>query len=131
LFYDSRGRGLYEAPFTSAHGLHWGRRIVYAVRGREEVGSIIHEMGHVFADRSPPLKSDEWAWFGWEIAVARAADAWHTWSRHSANYGTGEDGGDEWGSLSAKRRRATVRERLAHAKKIGVIGQDGAPRSIR
>lgn len=37
------------SPSTYAHGLWWRRKIIYAVRGRESVNGIIHEMGHVFA----------------------------------------------------------------------------------
>lgn len=125
--------GVCESPFTSAHGIHWQKKIIYAVRGREEVGSIIHEMGHVFADLHHPQsgQSREWAWFGWEVAMARQIDAWRVWSRQNGNYNTSESGGDEWGILSTSKRKALVAERLAHAQKIGVLTSNGTPRSIR
>jgi hypothetical protein len=124
-----------EAPFTSAHGLWWSRKIVYAVDGREEVGSIIHEMGHVFASPHHPHhdcgECREWNWFGWEIALARRVGAARTWSRHNASYLTGEGGKSAWGTLSPERRREVVVDRLSRARKIGVVDADGSPRSVR
>jgi hypothetical protein len=138
LFYhrDRKGwEGLTDAPFTSAHGIHWRKKIIYAVRGREEVGSIIHEMGHVFAAQHHPEcycgKCHEWNWFGWEVTVARRIGASRTWSRHNARYQTGGGGGGRWETLTARKRRAVVADRLARAMKIGVLDQSGAPRSIR
>jgi hypothetical protein len=124
---------LHESPFTSAHGLHWSRKIIYTVHGREEIGSIIHEMGHVFADPHHPEHSEciEWSWFGWEIALARQIGAGRTWSRQNDNYATGEDGNDDWGKLCAASRRAIVIDRLAHARTIGILSTDGTPRSVR
>ena len=126
---------LSDAPFTSAHGLWWRRKIIYAVNGREEVGTIIHEMGHVFAAPHHPFhecgECHEWNWFGWEIALARKIDAVQTWSRHNANYNTGEGGGGQWSRLSADRRKKIVADRLATARKIGVIAPGGEPRSVR
>ena len=112
------------------HGLNWRERIVYAVRGREKVASIIHEMGHVFADRYPPDSSRcrEWRWFGWEIAVARRISAWETWSRHNARRSVG---GAEWGELPMKRRQAVIANRVRYAKRIGVLSETGEPRSVR
>lgn len=113
------------------HGLNWREKIVYAVRGREKISSIIHEMGHVFVDRHPPdsSKCREWKWFGWEMAIARRIGAWKTWSRHNASYGVG--GGVQWGELSAKRRQAVVADRIGYAKKIAILSASGEPKSIR
>lgn len=131
----ARECGYLASPFTDAHGVHWGKKTVYSVRGREEVGSIIHEMGHVFADEHDPehRKCSEWAWFGWEIALARHIGAARTWSRQNGNYNVGGEFGEsgDWSLLSAAQRRAVVADRLAHAHKIGVLDVDGAPRSIR
>jgi hypothetical protein len=123
--------GFSESPFTSAHGLHWRKRIVYTVRGREEIGSIIHEMGHAFADLKPPDDACEWSWFGWEIAVARKIGAGRVWSKQNATYQTDETGSNEWGRLTASERRAVVIDRLAHAKKLNVVDLDGTPKSLR
>lgn len=113
------------------HGLNWREKIIYAARGQEKVASIIHEMGHVFADRHPPdnSKCREWRWFGWEMAVARRIGAWMTWSRYNARYRV--SGGEEWEELSARRRQAVIADRLAHAKKIGILSKAGEPRSLR
>ena len=135
LFYDRKGVDgeLHVSPFTNNHGLHWNHKIIYAVHGREEVGSIIHEMGHVFADAHHPehRACREWSWFGWEIAIARQIGASRTWSRQNGNYATGEDGGGDWGKISVKQRRVVVAERLTYARKIGVLATDGTPRSVR
>ena len=124
---------LSEAPFGYGHGLHWRKKIVYAQRGHERVGVIIHEMGHVFAAPHHPEcfcgKCHEWNWLGWEIALARRIGAMQAWSRHNANYSTGNEG--HWASLSVEKRRAVVARRLKRARKIGVVDADGAPRSVR
>lgn len=126
---------LSASPFTSNHGLWWSKKIIYAVKGAEEIGSIIHEMGHVFAAPHHPhhecSECAEWDWFGWEVAIARLIDAARTWSRHNDNYNTGNEFGGDWGKLSAKQRRAVVTDRLAHARKIGILDADGLPRSVR
>jgi len=122
----------FSSPENSdAHGQEWGKKIVYTVGGRESIGGIIHEMGHVFADRYPPdsSKCREWKWFGWEMAVAREIGAWQTWSRYNATYGVGRD--TDWADLSTKGRQAVIAERLRYATKIGIVTPAGEPRSIR
>jgi hypothetical protein len=116
---------------SDVHGLEWRKKIIYVVRGRVSVGHVIHEMGHVFADRHPPDNSKccEWNWFGWEMAVARQIGAWATWSRHNADYYIGK--GDQWGGLSARRRQTVIANRIRRAKKIGIITTSEEPRSIR
>jgi hypothetical protein len=130
-------------PFTAGsrfeYGIHWEKKIIYAVRDTRHIGFIIHEAGHVFADQRHPDddKCDEWAWLGWEITVARRLGAWHAWSRQNGNYhlGDGLDSGlgkdKNWYGLSAKERHAVIADRVAHAKKIGVVSKRGAPKSIR
>ncbi len=125
--------GVCVSPFTSAHGIHWQKKVVFAVRGREEVGSIIHDMGHVFADAHHP-ESDgccEFNWFGWEIALAQRIGAYRTWSRHNVDYIVNAPGGREWGALDERGQRDVAARRLTLAKKIGVVAHDGTPRSIR
>jgi hypothetical protein len=121
------------------YAIHWKKKIIYAVRGTKHIGFLIHEAGHVFADRHHPDndKCNEWKWLGWEIAVAQRIGAWSVWSRQSGNYylGDGIDRGigkdKDWYDLSAKDRRAVVADRIAYAKKIGIISKMGAPRSVR
>lgn len=126
--------GLCEAPFTDAHGLWWRRKIIYAVQGREEVGPLIHEMGHVFASPHHPYHDcstcHEWNWFGWEIILARQIGAYRSWSRQNVNYQTTE-GGTTWGSLSTDQRRAVITERLTCAQRSGLIDENRALRSVR
>lgn len=126
--------GLLEAPFADAHGLHWQEKTVYAVSGRERIGALIHEMGHVFASPHHPYhacpKCHEWDWLGWEIAVARQIRAMPTWSRDNANYVT-DPGGIQWDTLSSPQRRSVVSKRLAVARERGLVGADGEPRSLR
>ena len=124
---------------VSEYGIHWKKKIVYAVHDTEHIGSIIHEAGHVFADRHDPddAECDEWVWLGWEIAVARRLGAWSTWSRQNANYHLGNGiyrgvgKGKNWRELSARAKHLIVVDRLAHAKKIGLISPRGVPRSVR
>jgi hypothetical protein len=132
-----------EIPGTAGskveYGIHWKRKIIYAMRGTDHIGFIIHEAGHVFADRHHPddAKCDEWTWLGWEIAVALRIGAWKAWSRQNGNYCMGDGLADgvgkdkNWSDLSATERRAIVTDRLAHAKKIGVLSERGSPRSVR
>lgn len=134
---DICGPGTAGSRFEYA--IHWKKKILYAMRGTTHIGFIIHEAGHVFADRHDPDDDacDEWAWLGWEIAVARRLGAWAAWSRQNASYHLGEGtrtgvGADkDWRDLSASERRAIVADRVAHAKKIGVLSPSGVPRSLR
>jgi hypothetical protein len=130
----------FSSPENSdAHGLEWKKKIVYAVRGRENVSQIIHEMGHVFADRHAPesSKADEWSWFGWEMTIACRISAWQAWSKHNGGYrlGKGVTGGvgkdKDWYDLTAGESRAIYFDRVAYAKQIGIVAADGTPRSVR
>jgi len=139
--FDSRidhrcgGEELSEAPFADAHGLWWKKKIVYAVRGRENVNNIIHEMGHVFASpHHPDCGCDachEWNWLGWEIVLARQIKAMPTYSYHNARYALGESGKYAWGKISPARRKKIVAGRIAYARKEGFIGPSGELRSLR
>jgi hypothetical protein len=126
---------LSESPTTTAHGLWWRKKIIYAVRGRENVNGIIHEMGHVFAAPHHPdcacSACHEWDWLGWEIVLARQIGAMPMWSYHNADYGVGEGGLYSWGRLTPKRRRIVVADRIAHARKAGFLGVDNELRSKR
>lgn len=132
-----------QLPFSAGskyeYASHWRKKIIYAMRDTRHIGFIIHEAGHVFADRYPPDddKCAEWEWLGWEISVARRIGAWSAWSRQNGNYRLGEgiDSGigkdKDWSDLSTKERSAVSADRLSHAMKIGLLGKRGAPRSVR
>jgi hypothetical protein len=126
-------RWSFASPFTDWHGIDRRKKIVYTTQGHEEIRSIIHEMGHVFADRYAPdtRRCKEFRWFGWEVALARTIGAVREWSAANAHYFVGDDWGGDWGYLSAKEKRAVVTNRVAHAKKIGLVTKDGRPRSVR
>ena len=124
-----------STPDTSGskleYGIRWRRKLIYAVRDTDHIGYIIHEAGHVFAERFSPDhdKCDEWEWLGWEIAVARSIGAYREWSEQNCGYSVGDDG--DWGGLSQTRQEEIAVERVAHAKKIGLLSKRGAPRSVR
>lgn len=129
----------YTAGSRRDYASHWQRKIIYAIHGTSHIGYLIHETGHVFADLHHPdsAKCDEWDWLGWEIAVARRIGAWRAWSQQNGNYHMGDGTCDgigkdkDWGDLSIKERDTIVQDRLTHAKKIGLLSERGAPRSIR
>lgn len=99
------GEELSEAPFTNAHGLWWKKKIIYAVRGRENVNNIIHEMGHVFASLT--------------TRTARAA---------SATSGTGSAGRSCWHVRSTPCRRGRITTRITPlAKAVAVSGASSRP----
>lgn len=123
---------LHEAPFTAAHGLHWNRKIVYAVQGHEKVGAILHEMGHVFATSYHPdhPQCREFDFFGWELTLARQIGAARAWSQHNQNYCV-TDCGAEWGTRTSRQKQRIIADRLSCAHKIGILDNSGVPRSVR
>ncbi len=61
--------GFEEAPFTSADlGVCWDRFEIH-YRGDVPWPAMLHEAGHLLATQDPPKRSEEWKFFGWEIAV--------------------------------------------------------------
>ncbi len=117
-----------QAPYEGGLGIDYAERIVYYTED-EQVGLIPHEMGHVFASTEPPQESKEWAFFGWEWAVARAAGCEEEWLRGARDYGVGK--GEEFGTLSEKRQKRLLAERLKFAQKIGIVSQDITPLCVR
>jgi len=76
----------YEAPFTKGLGVDWKNKIIFYT-GEVKWSYIIHEMGHVFASNKTPDMSEEWDFFGWEIAVARFIKArMREWRTNQADY---------------------------------------------
>lgn len=117
--------GLYESPFADGHGIHWDSKAILVAKSNVNVGSIIHEMGHTFLDSGNPENSQEWAWLGWEIRMARMARCYRTWSRQNSSYVVGD--GTEWVALSTARRRELEAERVVHGQSIGIIDASGIP----
>jgi hypothetical protein len=72
---ESRLRGWHEAPGAAGMGIHWpSRRVFVRSTNVNQPVDIIHEMGHVFASKHNPERSDadEQTFLGWEIQVARS-----------------------------------------------------------
>lgn len=114
---------------------------------------LIHEMGHVFAAENDPAQKrvEEYDFLGWECALVRQVKAsMKEWKEHNDDYELNNPvaGYKEFapGSLaksfikkdevvpfkwlSDKEKNMVIRERVAHAKKIGLI-VDNKPISIR
>jgi hypothetical protein len=122
---------LHDAPFCSFHGVRWRAKEIVTVKGWACTSSLIHEMGHVFACHvSPEEVSDELAFFGWEVAVARMIGCCASWSRDNAHYAITEQG-DTWGDASPYRRRTFANQRVATARQIGLLDEHLRPISVR
>jgi hypothetical protein len=122
-------KGLYNAPFSSHDlGIHWAKKqVIYSLPA--EWPEIVHEMGHVFACKKNPGRSDESTFLGWEYAVALyIGGPMNEWDNCMGDYGVE---GQEYGSLSKAEQQEVLAERLAFAKKKGLIAQDGTPLAIR
>ena len=135
---------LFRSPFPGvvggdAHAIDWHTKRVLVIRDAAAVQPIIHEMGHVFATRQPPDAfpsdyDDEFAFFGWEVSVARAAGCFMAWSCGLARVGyhVGSNRVDApWGALTSDERDDVIVERLATAERLGLIDGHDRPLSIR
>jgi hypothetical protein len=124
--------GISSAP-DGWHAVDIPRRRVIAAEGHACPGCVVHEMGHLFlVEAEPEIRPDEWPWFGWEIALARQAGCYQTWSKSTKTYIVGGScEGVEWGRLKPHEKRRLVADRIAHAKAIGIVSQDGAPLRTR
>jgi hypothetical protein len=119
------------APFIENHGVFWREKKILVVENSLSLGATIHEMGHCFASRNPPHRGeDEFSWMGWEVAVAYEANCYRTWSGQNAEY-TIDLANTPWGQLPAVRKSRIVKERISHAKKIGVVNAQNRAVSVR
>lgn len=128
-------RAWHEAPFTHHMlALSWHHKTI-AYSGDVSWTEIIHEMGHVFAcSKSPRYYPEEWPFFGWEIAVAKMFDLKH-WI-DTNDYIVGSDAEDICPSetmkdLTPKQLDTMIQERVAVAKRTGLLDKHDRPRSIR
>jgi hypothetical protein len=95
-------------------------------------GAVIHEMGHLFLIEGDPPRTYEPDWLGWEIALARQARCYPTWSKQNATYQVPFDGGDyEWASVTGAARRRLIADRIDYAMALGIVSQDGEPLCTR
>ena len=128
LFVDG---GHSHCPFDDL-AVHFERREVWHWEAAPNVGSLIHEAGHVFASRIAPEHSEEYDFFGWEAVVARRAGVFDEWLESSGNYQiqTLDPGGQEFGRLDRTYQRRLLADRIRVAKRAGLI-RFGRPVSIR
>lgn len=135
--YDRSGARMFTpAPASSFHGLNWDAKLVFATHEDVNAGSVIHEMGHVFASDVSERDCDEWSWLGWEIRLAQQVGAYRVWSKQNEAYVMGDyDGlgvdGEEWGTITSGGRRAVARDRIAAGKRFRIINRSGRPIAIR
>ncbi len=91
-------------------------------------------MGHVFASKESPEHTDEFEFLGWEMAVVkRIGLPWAAWRAGTKDYSLGLESSRPRtiGELSDKQTQALFDERLAHARKRGLVDDDDRPRSLR
>jgi hypothetical protein len=114
------------------HAIDIPNRCVMADALAPDAGAVIHEMGHLFLIEGDPPRIYEPDWLGWEIALARRARCYPTWNKQNATYQVPFKGGDfEWASITGAARRRLVTDRIAHAKRIGIVSQDDKPLCTR
>lgn len=125
--------GLTQAPDDN-HAIDWPNWKVLAVADRVNPGAVIHEMGHLFLAEGAPKTTDEPDWLGWEIVLARRAGCYRTWSKQNADYfiddWNGQPGCD-WDQFEPAQRRRLIIDRIAYAKKIGIVSRSGVPLCTR
>lgn len=129
-------RGLIElAPAATGLGLNWKDKLIFVAREHVNPGAIIHEMGHVFADREWP-SNNEFDWLGWEICLARKAGCYRAWDKQNAGHGVFDVGitgieDNEWGYLTRPERQRITRDRIAYGIKTKIIDKNHSPLAIR
>ena len=135
LFTKRRRQGYAEFPISHVgqYGVHWESKRVFVVADGARVQPVIHEMAHVFASLTRPDWCNEYAFLGWEIALARQVDAYAAWSRGmcQVGYTVENEGGTEWAALTRGERDAVIDDRLEHARRIGIVDENLRPRAIR
>ncbi len=111
------------APFSGKLGLDHAAKKIYVIEDAE-LGGIIHEMGHVFACNTPPYKSDEYDFFGWEFMVAVKLDLVAEWLQNTSDYAVGGDSImdiDDFGAMDIDSQSDLIEERVQHARELGLI----------
>lgn len=130
-------KGKWTPSPDDGHALHHETKEIVVQRSLANPGSIIHEMGHAFADKTHPDNSDEWEWFGWEICLAKKVGCYQLWSKNTRSYIVGlqrRDGAeflDSWSALTARQKKRVAEDRIEHAKLLGIVTAQGEPVPIR
>lgn len=116
------------------HGLDFKDRVVFARVDRADAGAIVHEMGHLFLREADLTNDDEFPWIGWEIAMARRTGCYAIWSAQNAEYQIGDFDqliSATWAELNSEQQARLSRERIAHAKVLGILSPRGIPLATR
>lgn len=130
-FSDLNGRLDSSVHPLDHHAIAKRERLVFVESAFANPGTIIHEMGHVFLDDT---ELDERDWLGWEIALARRARCVRIWSAQNAGYQVGDFEDlpwPVWSDLTRDEKRRLVADRIAHARKIGILSPNGVPLCTR
>lgn len=113
---NHRVDGYHQAPFCWKLGIFRDQaaqdyRVLIASSIREDdVGGIIHEMGHLLFDSVTDVEYD---WLGWEILFARYAKVYNAWSRSNYLYLVEYQANDrEWHDLSSRERSFVIQDRV-------------------
>lgn len=123
------------APFNFCLGLDWHARLVACrvsspgpIEDPVMLGSVIHEVAHLFATLKEPWYAEEYDFLGWEWAVARDCGLVDEWLDSMGSYSVGD--GDDFGALDVDQQTDLLEERFDFAVSIGLIVND-RPVSLR
>jgi hypothetical protein len=133
---------LSDAPFCSGLAIDYEGKAVHSY-GNTNIAQIIHEAGHIVACDKKPADSDEYKFFGWEMAVFQhlkiPLKLWFTGNKDyqiefepESNAGKkpyqktyyGEVGHFKYNS---KHFKEFVKDRLTAAQEYGVVSEEGKP----
>lgn len=134
IIIDPEAEGPQSAPFSYALSLDYSKKTMYFNGGCDvdSVGHIIHEAGHLLACRRTPAKSDEYAFLGWEMALAMELDLLGDWLHGQMDYGiiNNENESTDLGLLSDDELSELIEERIDYARSKGLVVGD-RPVAIR
>lgn len=131
------------APFRTKLylGVDWKNKTLFHIGEfpsdptTESLGDFIHEIGHVFACKVTPEKSNEFNFFGWEYLVALQAGMTHEdFCKRNRYYGIRDSRYPKyWGDFGdhdAKGQRIIIGDMIRRGIKYGNIVKD-KPVSVR
>lgn len=119
-----------DCPFDLFIGvLHREKRVVWSQDRVPHWTTLLHELGHVLACREAPDVCQEFAFLGWEFAVAQHLGlSIPAWLEGNAYYGVRS--GVELESLDIDEIDELLEDRLTEARRLGLLVGD-TPISIR
>jgi hypothetical protein len=136
---DLGRRGWSTAPFCANIGVYWAKKVIAHKKVGFSTAGLVHEMGHVFASKTPPNNkhTDEVDFLGWEVTLAARLGIRAAWVREMSSYGIhydNEDGPDQFaqlGDLTRKERANVLARAVTKAQQLGSLGPNLEIRSIR